>query len=152
MMASSTHHAATKRALHQMQYPRFHEAAHGLAHARGVKDTSRNGRYHNRRFARLAEEVGLDVEHHSQLGWSLTTLPQRTARRYLDAIVALERALTMRREPEQPRATRRASGRSLACLCGCGRRIRMAPSVLAAGPVVCGICGGCFAPSPAFDA
>ena len=26
-------------------------------------------------------------------------------------------------------------------MCGCGRRMRMAPSVLAQGPVVCGVCG-----------
>lgn len=37
----------------------LHEAAHALAHVRGVKDTSRNGRYHNKRYKRLAEEVGL---------------------------------------------------------------------------------------------
>jgi hypothetical protein len=40
-----------------MQYPRVHEAAHGLANTRGVKDTSRQGRYHNKRFRALAEEL-----------------------------------------------------------------------------------------------
>ena len=34
----------------------LHEAAHALAFARGIKDTSRSGnRYHNRRFANLAK-------------------------------------------------------------------------------------------------
>jgi hypothetical protein len=37
----------------------LHEAAHGLAQARGVQDTSRQGRYHNRRYATLAHELGL---------------------------------------------------------------------------------------------
>src|SRR4029453_3856781 len=32
----------------------LHEAAHGLAHARSIQDTSRQGRYHNRRYAALA--------------------------------------------------------------------------------------------------
>ena len=41
----------------------LHEAAHGLAHARKVNDTSRQGRYHNRRYATLARELGLDVAH-----------------------------------------------------------------------------------------
>jgi hypothetical protein len=41
----------------------LHEAAHGLAQARGVQDTSRQGRYHNRRYATLAQELGLDVAH-----------------------------------------------------------------------------------------
>ncbi|WP_156046190.1 hypothetical protein [Herbidospora cretacea] len=33
----------------------LHEAAHALAHVRGIKDTSRSGnRYHNSLFAELA--------------------------------------------------------------------------------------------------
>ena len=34
-----------------------HEAAHGLAYARKIGDTSRQGRYHNRRYAALAGEL-----------------------------------------------------------------------------------------------
>ena len=40
----------------------LHEAAHGVATTRGIKDTSRQGRYHNRRFAELAAELGITVE------------------------------------------------------------------------------------------
>src|SRR5205807_5338861 len=32
--------------------------------------------------------------------------------------------------------------------CGCGRKLRMAPTVLAAGPVLCGLCGAEFAGGP----
>src|SRR5690606_26802749 len=39
----------------------------------------------------------------------------------------------------------RSSGRSTAASCGCGRRVRVAPSTLAAGPIVCGLCGSAFA-------
>src|SRR5215207_11309227 len=39
----------------------LHEAAHGLAQARGIQDTSRQGRYHNRRYAALAAELGLEA-------------------------------------------------------------------------------------------
>ena len=35
----------------------LHEAAHGVAWVREVQDTSRGGRYHNRRFKALAEEI-----------------------------------------------------------------------------------------------
>ena len=41
----------------------LHEAAHALAHARGIKDTSRQGRYHNKHFKTCAEQLGLAVEH-----------------------------------------------------------------------------------------
>jgi hypothetical protein len=37
----------------------LHEAAHGLAKTRGIKDTSRQGRFHNLRYKALAEELGL---------------------------------------------------------------------------------------------
>jgi hypothetical protein len=122
----------------------LHEAAHGLAYMRGVKDSSRQGRYHNRRFRALAEEVGLDVQHHPRLGWSLTTLPERTASLYLDAIAELDRTLTMHREREHSGRRRAGGGLSLSCSCACGRRIRIAPRVLAAGAVLRGVCGEAF--------
>lgn len=37
----------------------LHEAAHALAQARGLKDTSNKDRYHNKVFVQLAEELGL---------------------------------------------------------------------------------------------
>jgi hypothetical protein len=40
----------------------LHEAAHGLAATREIQDTSRQGRYHNRRYATLAGELGLTVQ------------------------------------------------------------------------------------------
>ena len=40
----------------------LHEAAHALAQARGIKDTSRQNRYHNQRFVALAEELTLSYD------------------------------------------------------------------------------------------
>jgi len=40
----------------------LHEAAHAYAHAKGIQDTSRSGRYHNKRFANLAASFGCVVE------------------------------------------------------------------------------------------
>ena len=62
----------------------LHEAAHGLANTRGVKDTSRQGRWHNRRFAALAGELGLQVEVDPKTGWSQTSLTDQLADRYAD--------------------------------------------------------------------
>jgi integrase len=56
----------------------LHEAAHGLACARSIQDTSRGGRYHNRRYATLARELGLDVAAVKPIGWS-ATVPEPTA-------------------------------------------------------------------------
>ena len=57
----------------------LHEASHALAHVRGIKDTSRQGRYHNRRFRDLAAEVGLAVREVPVIGWSDTHVPDATA-------------------------------------------------------------------------
>jgi hypothetical protein len=54
----------------------LHEAAHGLAQARGIQDTSRQGRYHNRRYATLAGELGLEVASVQPIGWSATPVPR----------------------------------------------------------------------------
>ena len=50
----------------------LHEAAHGVAHVRGIKDTSRQGRYHNTRFKLLGEELGLTITQAPTIGWSST--------------------------------------------------------------------------------
>jgi hypothetical protein len=72
-------------------------SAHLSGHEQ-IQDTSRQGRYHNHRYATLAAELGLDVARDPRIGWSLTTLPQPTA----------------------------TSRNMLACLCPCERRIRVA--------------------------
>lgn len=73
----------------------LHEAVHGIAAARGVRDTSRAGRYHNRRFLAIAEELGLDhaEEPHPSSGFSLVTLNPEAKRRYRPTIERLQRAL-----------------------------------------------------------
>lgn len=109
-----------------------------------MKDTCRQGRYHNRRFKVLAEELGLRVEHHPTLGWSPTTLPDATAARYASALAALEAALTLHRAREPETGAGSPTSGMLACVCQCGRRIRIAPGVLERGPVICGLCSSTF--------
>ena len=49
----------------------LHEAAHGVASTRGIKDTSRQGRYHNRRFAEghtHDSEIALLLDADARLG------------------------------------------------------------------------------------
>ena len=70
----------------------LHEAAHGLAFVRRIQDTSREGRYHNRRYKALAEEVGLAVAQHDKLGWTDTSLRPDSATRYADVIADLDAA------------------------------------------------------------
>jgi hypothetical protein len=125
----------------------LHEAAHGLAHARKISDTSRQGRYHNRRYATLAQELGLDVAHVQPIGWSATSVPEPTAARYTAVLAELAQALVLWRRAEQ--ANPAGPGRSrnaLACSCACGRRIRVARSVLEQAPILCAGCAQPFEP------
>lgn len=50
----------------------LHEAAHATAKARGVKDTSRQGRYHNKRFVAIAEEYHLTYDHPNNYRYTTT--------------------------------------------------------------------------------
>ena len=82
----------------------LHEAAHGLAFTRQIKDTSRQNRYHNGRYRTLATELGLDVAETRAIGWSATTLPTGTADRYRAELAAIERALLAFGQPKLRRA------------------------------------------------
>lgn len=70
----------------------LHEAAHGLAYARGLKDTSNSCRYHNRTFVDLADELGLlsPTVPDPVIGFSDSTVPDTTAAEYAAVIAALD--------------------------------------------------------------
>jgi hypothetical protein len=124
----------------------LHEAAHGLARARGIKDTSRQGRYHNRRYATLAAELGLDVAHDQRIGWSRTTVPDATAAAYQAVLEELAAALILWRYLDQLAGPKSPSRNLLACTCPCGRKLRAAKATLADAPILCGACHGPFEP------
>lgn len=119
-----------------------HEAAHGVAHTREVQDTSRQGRYHNRKFAELAAELGIVVAPDGARGWSATTLPDETAAVYVAELAGLAEAITAYRSAEATGPGTTTSRNNPPATCGCepARRIRVARSVLSAGPIVCGVC------------
>lgn len=125
----------------------LHEAAHGLAHTRGIKDTSRQGRYHNARYRSLARELGLDVAETGAIGaigWSATTLADGTPELYLVELGAIEAALVAFRHPEARRRPTQKNKNGTIARCPCGRQFRITVSVLEAGPILCGICGEPF--------
>ena len=146
----------------------LHEAAHALAHVREIKDTSRQGRYHNQRYAEMARSLGLDVVQINPIGWSNTSVTEATAAEYATTIADLAAALTIfrrsetdlfgtatgddddqgdgdtSRSPRRPTAPRRPNSNGVAAVCDCGRRLRIAASALAVGPIICGRCNGAF--------
>ncbi|MEZ5265241.1 MAG: hypothetical protein R2755_26475 [Acidimicrobiales bacterium] len=143
----------------------LHEAAHGLNAARQIRDCSRGGRYHNNRFKRAADEVGLEVDAQPPYGWAHTTLTDTARNTYATDIDRLGDAMRIARRlgpaaalgggaeagdpsdsgtDETTESKERGRASTPAASCTCGRRLRMAPSVLAQGPVLCGLCGSEF--------
>jgi curved DNA-binding protein CbpA len=123
----------------------LHEAAHALAHERGIKDTSRQGRYHNKQFKICAEGLGLTVEHDDRNGWSASTTTPAAERAYARQLDALTEAMTLWRHGETTTgSTTRRSTNLLAACCPCGRSIRVAASTLAEAPIICQACDGKF--------
>jgi hypothetical protein len=131
----------------------LHEAAHALAHERGIKDTSRQGRYHNKHFKNCAEQLGLAVEHDDRSGWSAATITPATELAYARQLADLAQAMTMWRHGETttgPAARRNTN--LIAAICPCGRSIRVAASTLAEAPITCQACDGDFQAKNATDA
>jgi hypothetical protein len=124
----------------------LHEAAHGLACARGIADTSRQGRYHNRRYAQLARELGLEVTSQPPIGWSATTVSEPTAGRYAAQLEQLAAALVLWRRQEHRIGSGTRARNLLAAACPCGRRIRAAKATLAEAPILCALCKEPFHP------
>lgn len=70
-------------------------------------------------------------------------MPVETADAYRPQLAALTEAITAYRRAEAPTGgTGKTSRNNPAATCGCepARRVRVARAVLAAGPILCGIC------------
>jgi DnaJ domain len=122
----------------------LHEAAHALAHARGIKDTSRQSRYHNKQFKNCAEELGLAIEHDDKNGWAASKITHHAEHAYTDQLDALAEAMTLWRASETSSPTTRRNTNLIAAACPCGRSIRVAASTLAEAPITCQACDGDF--------
>jgi hypothetical protein len=77
----------------------LHEACHVYAQANGVQDTSREGRYHNRRFGELAVAIGLTVVRNPVIGHETPGLVPWARETYADLLAELEDGLVLAREP-----------------------------------------------------
>ena len=121
-----------------------HEAAHALAHARGIKDTSRQGRYHNKRFKTYAEEARPGRRARRPNGWSVITLAGSARRVTRQIPHSTSPRLTWRHAETTTGPTTRRTTNLIAAGCPCSRSIRVAASTLAEAPIICQACDGKF--------
>jgi hypothetical protein len=132
----------------------LHESAHAIAHVRGVKDTSNSGRYHNKKFKAIGEEVGIELEDAPTLGWSLTTVPESTQERYADEIAALTEVLTTYRRPPAPKEKKARKTTKFVIQCECvDNEVTVSKQWFAKNEhtLFCETCGINFAPVPGQD-
>jgi hypothetical protein len=123
----------------------LHQAAHALATARGITDTSNRSYYHNKRYKALAEELGLTVADAGSRGWQNTTLPPATAHTYTPQLHQLTAALIYPHAATPPTTTTTNSRNKIAAVCQCPRRIWAARATLTQAPILCAKCGTPFA-------
>ena len=153
----------------------LHEACHAYAHANGIADTSRDGRYHNRRFGQLAVAIGLIVVPDPVIGHQTPGLTPRAREAYADLLVELEGGLGLTREPKRrliqrsddtsddgvlPSLVTEGSTRSskyvfAACQCQGARgnkiTIRIARGSWRHETIRCSVCDAWFVESPSID-
>lgn len=151
----------------------LHEATHALACVRGVKDCSRQNRYHNHRFVEIAQEVGLTYPHQAPdptIGYSAVELTDDARARYRHTIALLAEAVSLHlddpsplligvgggalgghgaptgKTTKAPKGTGGASSVKATCGCQPARIIRASHKVLDQAPITCGACGQDFTP------
>ena len=95
----------------------IHEAAHAESHASGVKDTSRQGRYHNQRFAQTATRMGLTIESNDSIGFITTGLDTGAKVTYSRELAALDVALSTFRKPIKAKEKSAKTTIKVSCEC-----------------------------------
>lgn len=111
----------------------LHEMAHLHARMNGIKDVSRGGTYHNKRFKEIAEAHGLIIENTEKNGWTKTSLRPET----LEFVESLQfDGFKLRRTGLTKTASaKKSSSKKYSCPC-CGQSIRATKEVR----ILCGEC------------
>jgi hypothetical protein len=148
-----------------------HEGCHAFADANGIKDVSRGGSYHNRRFAEIALQIGLEIEPDEQIGHRTPRLSAWACVEYADLVDKLDCGLVIARRSVSTGAADETDeqggttpgGKAEApspvtskyvfanCRCRTSRRhvtIRVARGSWRPGVVRCGACDAVFEESP----
>jgi hypothetical protein len=121
----------------------LHECAHLLAETREIKDTSRQGRFHNKRFKALAEEVGLVIpESSASIGWSTSHLTEQTRTTYKAELSALTKVLKLYRLPSKAKEAKPKTTVKIECEC---RSVTVPIKFIEKGEILCEECGTHFA-------
>ncbi|WP_031368535.1 hypothetical protein, partial [Clostridium botulinum] len=132
------------RPLYEIIATLLHEMVHLYNLVNKIQDVSRNGTYHNKKFKEASEKFGLIVKHDKMIGWSITTLQEKT-RQLIDSFNINEAAFDIFRidifsiDEEDPEGNkngkRKSSSRKYVCN-NCGAIVRATKEL----SIICGKC------------
>ena len=110
----------------------LHEMVHLYDMQHGIKDTSRGGTYHNKRFKDSAEAHGLICESDPKYGWVKTDLSEEAKMEVVDFMGFIgKQSFSIFRDPdggEEKKGGGRSSSRKYVCPC-CGLIVRATKEV-----------------------
>ena len=107
-----------KRPYHATCATLMHEMIHHFCHCNGITDTSRQGRYHNKEFKRVAEEKGLIITYSPVIGWSVTE-PSEKFKQYIDSLGIDFKKIYRDTEVKEPKAASQSTVYKYECpICG----------------------------------
>lgn len=98
----------------------LHEAIHHYANIKGIQETSRGGRWHNKRFKALAEQFGMEYTHEQadpKIGYSAVTLT-KTSYDTIDSWNLKEEAFQWSRKSAEGKAKKKSNSFKWTCACG----------------------------------
>lgn len=115
----------------------LHEMVHLYNLENGIKDTSRAGTYHNKKFKEAAEAHGLNVENTEKYGWSKTSLTEEARKEVEDFMNSIDKTSfdLYREKAEKEKKKSKSNSKKYVCPC-CGLIIRATKEV----KVVCYEC------------
>ena len=111
-----------KRPYHATCATLMHEMIHHFCHCNGITDTSRQGRYHNKEFKRVAEEKGLIITYSPVIGWNVTE-PSEKFKQYIDSLGIDFKKIYRDTEVKEPKAASQSTVYKYECPI-CGLKIR----------------------------
>lgn len=94
----------------------IHEMVHLDNIYKGIKDTSANGRYHNKKFKETAEAHGLVIEKMDPYGWTKTSL-QESTEKWIEENIEIEKINLVRAKKEKTSKGKKSKYNYYMCPC-----------------------------------
>lgn len=118
----------------------LHEVAHSLNFKNG-EDGCSSEQYHNKKFAKRAEELGLKAEKMGRFGLAKTTLTDEAKTRWAEPLRIIEEALRITALAENKGKNKGRNKNLKVAICpNCGEKIRLSQKTFENCKPICGEC------------